>query len=172
MAARAKNRKKNSDDIFSVTTGWILTKLNRIVSSAVLYQNYSNCFALLHKMATRAKNKINKRHLLCNHWVDFNQLIRLFLGRSSIKSAQIILLHCTKWLPELKIDKTSNNISVTTGPISTKLDWIVLWEVLYQNCSNWSSPLHKMAFRVKNRKKLQTTSPPLPLSGFQPNLIE
>ena len=65
---------------------------------------------------------------------------------------QIVPLCCTKWPPELKLEKTSNNIfSVTTGRISTKLDRIVLWEVFYQNCSNCSTPLHKMATRAKNR---------------------
>ena len=67
----------------------------------------------------------------------------LFLWRSSSKIAQII--------PELKIEKTSNNISVTTGRISTKLDRLVPWEVFYQNCSNYSALLHKMATRTKNR---------------------
>ena len=64
------------------------------------------------------------------------------------------MLRCTKWLPELKLEKTSNDISaVTTGQISTKLDKIVSWEVLYQNCSKLSASLHLMAPCAKNRKK-------------------
>ena len=47
----------------------------------------------------------------------------------------------------------SNDISVTTGQISTKVDRIVPLVVLYQNCSNRSPPLYKMAARAKNRKK-------------------
>ena len=82
------------------------------------------------------------------------KLIVFFLGKSSTKTAQIVALGCTKWVPELKIKKTSNDISaVTTWQISTKLDRIVPWEVLYQSCSNISAPLHKMAARAKNRKK-------------------
>ena len=81
------------------------------------------------------------------------KLIGLFLWRSSNKIAQIVLLRCTKWPPELKIEKNSNNISsLTTRGISTKLDRIVSWEVFYQTCSNCSTPLHKMAIRAKNRK--------------------
>ena len=79
----------------------------------------------------------------------------MFLGRSSTKIAQIFVLCCTKWPPELKLENTSNNISVTTGWVSTKLDRIVLCEVLYQTCSNCSSRLHKMAARAKNRENLK-----------------
>ena len=67
--------------------------------------------------------------------------------------SNLILLRCTKWLPELKTEKkTSNDIFyIPTGRISTRLDRIVPWEVHYQNCSNHSAPLHKMAARAKNR---------------------
>ena len=106
-----------SNDISSVTSGWISIKHTRIVPWEVLYKNCFYHSALLHKMAVRVKIEKKKT--------------------------------------------TSNDIfSVTTRRISTKLDWIVPWEVLYQNCSNQSAPLHKMAARAKNRKKLQTTSPP------------
>ena len=50
----------------------------------------------------------------------------------------------------------SNDISsVITGQISTKVDKIVPLEVLYQNCSNRSAPLQKMAARDKNRKSFK-----------------
>ena len=52
-----------------------------------------------------------------------------------------------------KTKKTSNNISVIIGQISTKLDRIIPWEIPYQNCSNCSFSLHKMAARAKSRKK-------------------
>ena len=57
----------------------------------------------------------------------------------------VSIVHCPQF--------ASNDISVTTGRISTKVDRIVPLEVLYQNCSNCSAPLHKMAARAKNRKK-------------------
>ena len=53
------------------------------------------------------------------------------------------------------VRRASNGISsVTTGRISTKVDRIVPLEALYQNCSNCSAPLHKMAARAKNIKNL------------------
>ena len=48
-----------------------------------LYQNYSNCFAPLNKMATRAekKEKTFKRLLLLNQKMDFEIIIQeCFLG--------------------------------------------------------------------------------------------
>ena len=81
------------------------------------------------------------------------QLIGLFLWRSSTKIAQIVPHLCTKWPPELKIEKKSNNISsVTAERISTKLKRVVPWKVLYQNCSKWPPEL-------KIEKILRTTSP-------------
>ena len=49
----------------------------------------------------------------------------------------------------------SNDISIITGQISSKIDRFVPWEVLFQNCSNRSTPLHKMAARAKNRKNFK-----------------
>ena len=47
----------------------------------------------------------------------------------------------------------SNDISaVNTGLVSTKVDRIVPWEVPYENCSNCSTPLYKMAVRAKNNQ--------------------
>ena len=40
-----------------------------------LYQNCSNCSALLNKMAARAKNRINYKQLLLNQWMDFEIII-------------------------------------------------------------------------------------------------
>ena len=128
MAARAKNR-KTSDDISIVTTGQISTKLDRIIPWDVFYQNCSDRSAPLHKMA-----------------------------RASTRFAQTVPFRCTKWLPELKIEKKKkinfrdNIFSVTTRWISTKLDRIVLWEVLYQNCSNQFALLNKMAINAKREK--------------------
>ena len=53
-----------------------------------------------------------------------------------------------------RLQFVSNDISfVTTVRISTKVDRIVPLEVLYQNCSNCSAPLHKMAPKLKIKKK-------------------
>ena len=106
---------------------------------------------------SRAKNRINfKWHLLCNHWVDFNHSrLDCFLRGPPPKSLKSFhsAAQCTKWPPELKLEKNSNDISaVTTWQISTKLDRLVPWEVLYHNCSNLSAPQHKMATKAKNRK--------------------
>ena len=43
--------------------------------------------------------------------------------------------------------------SQTTDPISSILYRIVSLRALYQNCSNGSASLNKMAARAKNRKK-------------------
>ena len=53
-----------------------------------------------------------------------------------------------------RLQFASNDISfVTTGRISTKVDRIVPLEVLYQNCSNRSASLHKIAPKLKIKKK-------------------
>ena len=101
----------------SPTGGWV----GGIVPWEVLYQNCSNHSAPLHKMATRAKNrkKTNNISSVTTGQISTN-LIRLFLGRSFTKIAEIISLHCTKWPPELKIKKKkTSDISITTGRIST-----------------------------------------------------
>ena len=78
------------------------------------------------------------------------KLDRFFLVRSSTKIAQTVPLCWKKRPPELKRENTSKDIStVTTGRISIKNRRIVPWEVHYQNCSNRSAPLHKMAARAK-----------------------
>ena len=51
-----------SNDISSVTTGRISTKVDRIAPVAVLCQNCSNLSAPLLKMATRAKNRKTKQN--------------------------------------------------------------------------------------------------------------
>ena len=43
---------------------------------------------------------------------------------------------------------------------------------LHQNCLNGSTPMNKMAPRAKNRKPLQTTSPPKPMPWFQSDFPE
>jgi hypothetical protein len=74
----------------------------------------------------------------------------MFLGWSFIKIAQMVLVHCTIWPPQLKIAKSLNDISSETDrQILMKLDRIVPWVVLNQNCSNGSGPLHNMAARAK-----------------------
>ena len=76
----------------------------------------------------------------------------MILGWSSTKIGQIVPLRCTRWLPELKIEKRLNDISsVTAWPILTKLHRNDRWVSLYQNWSNRSAPLHKMAAKAKNR---------------------
>ena len=136
------------NDISSVLTGRISAKIDRIILLEVLYQNCSNRSALLYKMATRTKNrKYFKRHLLCNLGRLQSNMTGLILRKSSIKIAQIVPLCCTKWPPELKLEDL-----LTSGQISTKVDRIILLEVLLQNSSNHSGLLHKMATRAKNRK--------------------
>ena len=129
----------------------------RIVPREVPYNFCTNHSTSVHKMVARAtdikkttSNSISSR----TPWPISAKLIGLFLWRSSTKIAQIVWLLCTKCQPELKTEKTSNNIiSITTWRISTKLDRIVPWEILYRNCSNYSTSLHKVAARAKNRKK-------------------
>ena len=59
----------------------------------------------------------------------------IVLWRSSIKIAQIILLLCTKWPPELKIKNPLNDISsLASGPIS---------KIISQKCS-LGDPLPKL----------------------------
>ena len=44
-------------------------------------------------------------------------------------------------------------MSVTLGQTSIKHDRIDPWEILYQNCSDRSALLQKIAARAKNRRK-------------------
>ena len=106
-------------------------------------------------MAARAENRKNfKHHLLVTTGRISIKLDRIVPWEVFYQIAQTIPLHYTKWLPGLKIENTSNDIStVTTGQIAIEHDRIVPWEVLYQNCSNRSALLHKMAARAKTRKK-------------------
>ena len=57
-------------------------------------------------MAARAKSrKTFKWYLLLGQWTKFsNNFTETFLGWPSTKHAKMILLGCTKWPPELKIE--------------------------------------------------------------------
>ena len=167
MAARAK-KENTSNAISSITTGRISNKHSRIVPWDVLYQNWSNFSALLHKMATRTKyrKQTNKQQKKKKKKTTSNDIFSITSGRISIKldwiiSQDVLYQICSnrsaplhKNAARAKLEWTSNDIfSVTTGWISTKVDWIVPWAVLYLNCSNRSAPLHKMAVRAKTEKK-------------------
>ena len=69
------------------------------------------------------------------------------------KVAQTVQLGWTRWQPELKIEIPSNDFSSLTSGWSLKLfhrnvPWITLW----QNCSNCSARMKKIAARGKIRK--------------------
>ena len=69
------------------------------------------------------------------------------------KIVQMVLLHWTRWLPELKIEKSSNDISsLASSPISEYLHRSVSLMARYQICWNDFPWLNKMATRAKNRK--------------------
>ena len=151
LVAWATDKKKTSNNISSVTPWPISTNLEKIVPWEVLYQNCSNCWAPLHKMAARTKNNKKKTS---------NNISSISTWRISTKIDRIVpweILHmyqnysnCSTWLHEeaarVKIDKKSFKQHLRTNErISTKLDRIVLWEVLFQNCSNRSALLKKMA---------------------------
>ena len=126
MEARAKN----SNDI-SITTWWISTKLDRIVPREVPYKNCTNHSTSVHKMVARATD-IKKT------------------SNSTTKIAQIVWLHCTKWQPELKIEKKKFKQHLLRYHLAffNQIDRIVPWEILYQYCSNCSTLLHKVAARA------------------------
>ena len=87
---------ENTSNNISVTTGWISIKHDRIVpwfkhiyfQNVYIYNTYKNTMIGLER----------------KHKSLFSSF-PLVLGRSSTKIAQIILLCCTKWLPELKTEK-------------------------------------------------------------------
>ena len=88
-------------------------------------------------------------------------LIGLFLGRFYTNIAQTVALRCTKWLPELKIEKKKpfkQHLLHNHWADFNQTYRIVLWEVLYQNCSNLSALLNKMAKKAKNKKKNTSVS--------------
>ena len=120
-----------------------------------LYQNCSNSSASLNKMAARA---INRNKLLTTSSAIsmdrfWNNFTGMFLRWLSTKIAQTVPLHWTRWPPELKIEKPLNDFfSLTSASILKKIYRKVPWVTLYQNCSNRSAPLNKMAARAKNRK--------------------
>ena len=77
----------------------------------------------------------------------------MFLRWLSTKIAQTVPLRWTRWPPELKIEKPLNDFSSLTSELILKIFYRkVSWVTLYQNCSNRSTPLNKMATRAKNRK--------------------
>jgi hypothetical protein len=87
-----------------------------------------------------------------NYQWDFNQTF------STIPSCALnrhTLLRCTKWPPELKIEKSCPTFEGhTTGGISAKLyrsDQYLPLLCTFLTCSSF---LHKMATRAKNRKIL------------------
>ena len=68
----------------------------------------------------------------------------------STKIAQMVPLHWTKWLSELKIDKSLNDISWNTSPNLKQFHIDVSPNALYQNCTNHSTLINKMAAKAKN----------------------
>ena len=103
-------------------------------------------------------------HRFCNNDTG------MFLRWLSTKIAQIVPLHWTRWPPELKIEKPLNDFfSWTRKWILKELYRIVSWVTLYQNCSNDSAMLNKMAARAINRNKLLTTSAAKSVDRFWKN---
>ena len=93
-----------------------------------------------------------------------------FLGWPSNKIAQTVPLHWTRWLPEPKLEKPLNDFFFWTRRWILKL-WYrnVSWVTLYQNCSNDSATLNKMAARAINTNKLLTTSSAKSMDRFWNN---
>ena len=82
-----------------------------------------------------------------------NNFAQMFLLCPFTKIAQMVLLHWTRWPSELKIEKSSNDISsYAICQISKCLHRSVPQMALYQNCLNGSAQQNKMATRAKNRK--------------------
>jgi hypothetical protein len=80
-----------------------------------------------------------------------------------------IPLRCTKWLPELKIEKSCLAFTgQTTGGISTKFYRSDKYHPYLCMSPTSSAPLNKMAARAKNRKNLVQPSHVKLLLGFQP----
>ena len=110
---------------------------------------------MLNKMAARA---INRNMLLTTSSaksVDrfWNNFTGMFLRWLPTKIAQTVPLHWTRWPQELKIEKPLNDFpSLTSASILKLLYRNVPKVTVYQNCSNRSAPLNKMAARSKNRK--------------------
>ena len=113
----------------------------------------------MNKMAARAKNrKTFKRLRLLNQCIDF-EICGMYLRWLSTKIAQTVRLCWTRWPPELKIEKPLNDFFSWTRRWILKLLYRnASWVTLYQNCSNDSAPLNKMAARAINRNKLITTT--------------
>ena len=158
MAASAKNRKKTSYNISSIITWRILKKkcANRSTSAQNRGQSY--------RKKKKKKKKKKKTHTLksissITTWRISPQLNGIIPWKIHCQNCS----NCSTSLPKVaaraknrkkKKKKASNNISsVTTEGISTKLDKIVFWEVLYQNGSNRSALLNKMATDAKKKKK-------------------
>ena len=103
-----------------------------------------------------------------------NNFTELFFIMPFIKIAQMVPLHWSKGLQELKIRNISNDISWTTGPNSKYFHRIVPHDAFYQNCTNGSAlPLpNKRAAGALNKKCLLITSPPEPLVQIQNNFTQ
>ena len=142
--------------------------------------NCLNGFALLNKMAARAKNRKNLK-TTSSPWplTQFqNNFTGMFLGWPSTKFVQTIPLGWTRWPPELKIEKPLNVFSFVINLLKRHLlNQRTDFEIILQECSlgdplpklpKWFSPLNKMAARGKNRKTLKwhrqgyTLGDPLP----------
>ena len=121
------------------------------------------------KMATTAVIlKINFRHLFSNlrsPWAETCFLAtgwlldrnKLKLCWSKIQDGLNGSLHWTKWPPELKNRKSSNDIScLANGLISKDLHRSIPPMALNQNYKNGSAWLNKMAAKATNRKKSTT----------------
>ena len=75
------------------------------------------------------------------------------LGDPVPKKLKLFQLGWTRWQPDWKIEITSDNFSSLTSRWIFKLfHRNVSWLFLYQNCSNCSAGMNKMAARGKNRK--------------------
>ena len=103
----------------------------------------------------------------------WNNFTGRFVGWPSTKIAQTVLLHWSRWPPELKIEKKFKWLLL----LNQKMDFEIIhrnvsWVTLYQNCSNDSATLNKMATRAINRNKLLTISSAKPVYRVWNNFTE
>ena len=123
-----------------------------------VYQNCLNRFALLNKMAARAKNReIFKRLILLNQYIDFEIILQegsYIYHNCSNRSAPF-----NKMAARAKIEKIFKLLLL----LDQKMDFEIIIQECFLcypllNCSNDSATLNEIAARAVNRNKLLTTS--------------
>ena len=167
MATRAKNRKLIKRHLLQGQ----LADFKIISQKRSLKKHCSNCSTLLNKVAARAKNR--KTHKMTSPprpigWFQHN-LVEMFFGWPSTKSAKMVPLRWTKWPSELKIEKTFKR-HLLFGQWAN-------FKIISPECS-LEDPLPVLlkwfcSTRAKNKKyKSWTTSTPRPIGRFQKDFTE